>query len=284
MGTISFPNLGISLNPSRVAFSLFGKEIYWYGIIIALGFGLAVIYAMRRVREFGLTQDDILDFIFVAVPAAVICARLYYCIFEWNQYKDNPISVLYIWEGGIAIYGAVIGAVIAAVLFSKIKKIPLLPLMDIGGLGLLIGQMIGRWGNFINREAYGSVTDTFFKMGLEGANGTVVYYHPTFLYESVWNLIGFVFLHFLSKKRRFDGQIFACYVAWYGLGRAWIEGLRTDSLYIGQGGIRVSQLLAVISLVLAVGWILFVLLYKKPQPSDLYVNRPICQEEDIQET
>ncbi len=284
METISFPNLGIAFNPSRVAFSVFGKDIYWYGIIIALGFALAVIYAMRRVDQFGLTQDNILDFIFVAVPAAVICARLYYCAFEWDQYKDNPISVLYIWEGGIAIYGAVIGSIIAAVLFCKVKKVPLLPLMDIGALGLLIGQMIGRWGNFINREAHGAMTDSFLKMGLENSAGTVTYYHPTFLYESLWNLVGFVLLHFLSKKRKFDGQVFIGYVAWYGLGRAWIEGLRTDSLYIGNTGIRVSQLLAAVSAVAAIGVMIYILSVKKPDAKQLHVNKLQAAEEEPKET
>ena len=282
MSPITFPNLGIELNPSRVAFSLFGKDIYWYGIIIALGFALAVIYAMRRVDEFGLVQDNILDFIFVAVPAAVICARLYYCIFEWESYKNDPISILYIWEGGIAIYGAVIGSTIAAILFCKVKKVPLLPLMDIGALGLLIGQMIGRWGNFINREAHGAVTDSFLKMGLV-TGGEVVYYHPTFLYESLWNLVGFVLLHFVSKKRKFDGQVFLGYVIWYGLGRAWIEGLRTDSLYLFGTGIRVSQLLAAVSAIAAIGVMIYVLKVKKPSAENLHVNILRKAEEEAQE-
>ncbi len=282
MSPITFPNLGIELNPSRVAFSLFGKDIYWYGIIIALGFALAVIYAMRRVDEFGLVQDNILDFIFVAVPSAVICARLYYCIFEWESYKDNPISILYIWEGGIAIYGAVIGSIIAAILFCKIKKVPLLPLMDIGALGLLIGQMIGRWGNFINREAHGAVTDSFLKMGLV-TGGEVVYYHPTFLYESLWNLVGFVLLHFVSKKRKFDGQVFLGYVIWYGLGRAWIEGLRTDSLYLFGTGIRVSQLLAAVSAVAAIAVMVYILKVKKPQAEQLWANKLRKVQEETEE-
>lgn len=282
MSPITFPNLGIELNPSRVAFSLFGKDIYWYGIIIALGLALAVIYAMGRVKEFGLVQDNILDFIFVAVPAAVICARLYYCIFEWESYKDNPISILYIWEGGIAIYGAVIGSIIAAILFCKVKKVALFPLMDIGALGLLIGQMIGRWGNFINREAHGAVTDSFLKMGLVSGS-EVVYYHPTFLYESLWNLVGFVALHLFSKKRKFDGQVFLGYVIWYGLGRAWIEGLRTDSLYLFGTGIRVSQLLAAVSAIAAIGVMIYVLKVKKPSAENLHVNILRKAEEEAQE-
>lgn len=283
MGPISFPNLGIEINPSRVAFSLFGKEIYWYGIIIAVGFILAVIYGMRRAGDFGLNGDIILDMLFVAVPAAVICARLYYCIFEWSSYKDDPISILYIWEGGIAIYGAVIGAVIAVLIFCKVKRLPFLPLADIGALGLLIGQMVGRWGNFINREAFGAETDSFLKMGLSYANSGIKYYHPTFLYESLWNLVGFILLHFLSKKRKFDGQVFAGYVAWYGLGRVWIEGLRTDSLYLFGTGIRVSQLLAAVSAIAAIGVMIYVIRVKKPDGSGLYVNKIRAEEADTQE-
>ena len=270
---ITFPNLGISVNPSRVAFTVFGKDVYWYGIIIAVGFILAVVYALRRCGQFGLTEDDILDMLFVTVPAAIICARLYYCIFYWDLYRDNPISILYIWEGGLAIYGGIIGASVAVVVFCKVKKLPVGPMLDIGGLGLLIGQMIGRWGNFINREAHGSVTDSFLKMGLEDAVGNVTYYHPTFLYESLWNLVGFVLLHFYSRRRKFDGEVFCLYVAWYGLGRAWIEGLRTDSLYLFHTGIRVSQLLAVVSFLVAVGLVAYVRIRKKPQPGQLYVNR-----------
>lgn len=273
MGAISFPNLGISVNPSPVAFSLFGKEIYWYGIIIAAGFVLATIYAMKRAKQFGLTEDHILDMLLAAVPVAILCARAYYCIFYWDLYRDNPISALYIWEGGLAIYGGVIGAVAAVAVFCKVKKLPLGPFVDIGGLGLLIGQMIGRWGNFMNREAHGAVTDSFLKMGIADAAGNVTYYQPTFLYESLWNLVGFILLHFYSKRRRFDGEVFLLYLAWYGLGRAWIEGLRTDSLYLFGTGIRVSQLLAIVSFAAAAAAIIVIYRKKKPQPEQLYVNR-----------
>lgn len=278
MGAITFPNLGISVNPSRVAFNVLGKDIYWYGIIIAAGFLLAVIYAMRRAPSFGLTEDNILDMLFVAVPLAIVCARLYYCIFYWDLYRDNPIAILYVWEGGLAIYGGVIGAVIGVAIFCRVKKLPIGPLLDVGGLGLLIGQMIGRWGNFMNREAHGAVTDSFFKMGIADAAGNVTYYQPTFLYESVWNLVGFVALHFYSKRRKFDGEVFLLYLAWYGLGRAWIEGLRTDSLYLFNTGIRVSQLLAALSCVAAIAVLVYVRVVRKPQPEKLYVNR-IAQDE-----
>lgn len=278
MGAITFPNLGISVNPSRVAFTVLGKDIYWYGIIIAAGFLLAVIYAMRRAPSFGLTEDNILDMLFVAVPLAIVCARLYYCIFYWDLYRDNPIAILYVWEGGLAIYGGVIGAVIGVAIFCRVKKLPIGPLLDVGSLGLLIGQMIGRWGNFMNREAHGAVTDGFFKMGIADAAGNVTYYQPTFLYESVWNLVGFVALHFYSKRRKFDGEVFLLYLAWYGLGRAWIEGLRTDSLYLFNTGIRVSQLLAALSCVAAIAVLVYVRVVRKPQPEKLYVNR-IAQDE-----
>ena len=278
MGAITFPNLGISVNPSRVAFNVLGKDIYWYGIIIAAGFLLAVIYAMRRAPSFGLNEDNILDMLFAAVPLAIVCARLYYCIFYWNLYRDNPIAILYVWEGGLAIYGGVIGAVIGVAIFCRVKKLPIGPLLDVGSLGLLIGQMIGRWGNFMNREAHGAITDGFFKMGIADAAGNVTYYQPTFLYESVWNLVGFVALHFYSKRRKFDGEVFLLYLAWYGLGRAWIEGLRTDSLYLFNTGIRVSQLLAALSCVAAIAVLVYVRVARKPQPEKLYVNR-IAQDE-----
>lgn len=284
MGAISFPNLGIEVNPSPVAFSLFGKDIYWYGVIIASGFILAVIYALSRGRQFGLTDDNILDMLFAAVPTAIVCARAYYCIFYWELYADNPISVLYIWEGGLAIYGGVIGAVAAVLIFCKVRKLPAGPLMDIGGLGLLIGQLIGRWGNFMNREAHGAVTNSFFKMGIADAAGTVTYYQPTFLYESGWNLIGFVLLHFYSKRRKFDGEVFALYVAWYGLGRAWIEGLRTDSLYLFGTGIRVSQMLAIVSCLGAVGFLVYVRVKKKPTAESLYVHRIAAEQKRSNET
>ena len=273
LSTISFPNLGITVDPNPVAFTVFGKDIYWYGIIIALGFLLAVIYMMRRAPVFGLTQDDVLDEVLWAVPIGVICARLYYCIFYWELYADNPISILYIWEGGLAIYGGVIGGAITILVVSRVKKIKTGTMLDIAAMAVLIGQIFGRWGNFMNREAHGTVTDSFFKMGLVDASGAVTYYHPTFLYESVWNLVGFLALHFLTKKRKFDGQIFLSYLTWYGLGRVWIEGLRTDSLYLFSTGIRVSQLVAALCVVFAGGALAFILIRKKPDPAQLYVNR-----------
>lgn len=272
--TISFPGLGIeSLNPPQYV-TLFSKHIYLYGIIIACGFLLAFLYSYKRVKQFGLTSDQLTDAILFAVPAAIIGARLYYVIFYWDNYLDNPLSALYLWEGGLAIYGGVIGAVLGLLLYRKVKKVKLTPCLDIAGLGLLIGQSVGRWGNFTNREAYGSeITNNFFlRMGLSQPDGSVLYVHPTFLYESVWNLVGFILIHFLSKKRKFDGQVFLYYLAWYGLGRFWIEGLREDSLWLFNTGIRVSQLLAGLSFLGATAALVYILLKKKPDPAKMLVN------------
>ena len=232
---ISFPSLGIEINPP-MGFSFGAYEVRFYGIIIALGLLLACIYGLRRKTAFGLTEDQIIDGALCIIPFAILCARAYYCIFAWDEFKANPIEVLYIWKGGIAIYGGVIGAAIGIVVYCLIRKIPITTTLDITALGFLIGQSIGRWGNFFNREAFGAKTESFLRMGLylgeSGYTSSVMYYyHPTFLYESLWNAIGFVLLHFLSKKRKYDGQIALGYVAWYGLGRTFIEGLRTDSLY-----------------------------------------------------
>ncbi len=280
---VTFPGLGLDMEIQPVAFTIAGKEIYWYGIILALGYFLAVVYALRRVKAFGLTEDHILDGLLIVTPVAIICARAYFCIFNWELFANHPISCLYIWEGGIAIYGSVIGAVGAIILYTRWRKIPLLPLLDLVALGFMIGQFIGRWGNFVNCEAHGGVTDSFLRMGIADALGNITYYHPTFLYESVWNFVGFLFLHFYSKHRRYDGQIFTMYVAWYGLGRAFIEGLRTDSLYLFHTGIRVSQLLAAISCVIAAAFLVWRLAFKKPDPAKLYVNQLAAQkaEEDI---
>ena len=272
-GNISFPSLGISVNPSSVAFSIGSKPIYWYGIIIAAGFLLAVFYALRRSDQFGLTQDNIIDMLLCTVPAAIVGLRLYYCLFSWDLYKDDPIRVLYIWEGGLAIYGGVIASAISVIVFTKVKKISTGAMLDIGGLGLLIGQSIGRWGNFMNREAFGAPTESFFRMGLTDANGVTSYFHPTFLYESVWNALGFVLLHFLSKRRKFDGQIFIAYLGWYGLGRVMIEGLRMDSLYVPGTNLRISQLVAGLCFLGAAGYLIYCAIFREYDPSDLYVNR-----------
>jgi len=267
---ISFPGLGLEMDPSRTL-SIGPLTIHYYGLIIAAGLLLAVIYGLRRCKQFGIKDDDIVDGVLWVTPFAILCARAYYCIFSWHEFAHDPISVLYIWNGGLAIYGGVIGAIIGVTVFCHFKKIKLAALLDLVLLGFLIGQGIGRWGNFFNREAFGAATDSFLRMGLYNMRTfTFEYYHPTFLYESLWNLTGFVMLHFLSKKRQYDGQIALGYAAWYGLGRALIEGLRMDSLYWGP--FRVSQLLAAVSCVAAVG-VLVWQGFRKHDPAKLFVNR-----------
>ena len=282
LSTITFPSLGIEINPPRgIPFD--DPRVYFYGLIIAAGLMLAVLYSCRRSKEFGIKEDDLLDGVLWVTPFAVICARAYYCVFAWHEFANDPISVLYIWKGGIAIYGGVLGAVLGILVFCRIKKIKVATVLDMVMLGFLIGQSLGRWGNFFNREAFGAETDSFLRMGLYNAyTGVTKYYHPTFLYESLWNAVGFVMLHFLSKKRKYDGQIALGYAAWYGLGRCIIEGLRMDSLYWGP--VRVSQLLAGISCVAAVAVLLWQSL-KPHDPAKLLVNQVAAREaEKTEET
>ena len=278
--SISFPFLGIEVNPPRVL-ELGPLTLHYYGAIIALGLVLAVMYSCKRGHEFGLEEDDILDGVLWITPFAILCARIYYCAFSWHEYAANPISVLYIWNGGIAIYGSVIGAIIGMAVFAKIKKVKMMAVVDLILIAFLIGQFIGRWGNFVNREAFGAATDSFFRMGLFNTRTNAwEYYHPTFLYESVWNMVGFVILHFLSKKRKYDGQMALSYAAWYGLGRCFIEGLRVDSLWWGP--FRVSQLLAGITCIAAV----CILAWQSFRPHDsakLWVNQVAAKKAESNE-
>lgn len=271
--TITFSLFGkmICLNPSN-SFTIFGHQFYWYGVIIAVGFLLAVLYVSRHSKEFGYSSDDFIDMLIYAVPLAIVCARLYYVVFNFSEYRSNPSDIFRIWKGGLAIYGGIIGGVTGAFIYCRVKKVPMLPMLDIGAFGLLIGQAVGRWGNFINREAYGNETALPWKMGLITKTG-IEYYHPTFLYESCWNLLGFLLLHFYFRKRRkYDGEIFLIYAAWYGLGRTIIERLRTDSLYLFSTNIRVSQLIAALSLLTALIILFWNRFIKRPDPEKMYVN------------
>ena len=271
---IAFPGLDIEINPAA-GFTVGPLSVNFYGAIIALGLILAVVYAWKRAPQFGIKGDDITDAVLYLAPFAVLCARAYYCIFQWETFAANPISVLYIWQGGLAIYGGVLGAIIGVTVFCYFKKIKMPALMDMVALGFLIGQCLGRWGNFFNREAYGAETEFFLRMGLmltpdRYSSTEMFFYHPTFLYESLWNLLGFVILHFISKRRQYDGQIALGYLVWYGLGRAWIEGLRTDSLYWGD--FRVSQILAVVSCAIG-ATALCVMAFRQHSAEKLYVNQ-----------
>ncbi len=273
---ISFPFLGLEVNPPRTL-TVGPLTAHWYGIIIALGLVLAVLYGCRRSKDFGLKEDDLMDGVLWVTPFAIVCARIYYVAFSWADYAQDPISVLYIWEGGIAIYGGVLGAIAGTFAICKYKKVRFTTALDLILMLFLLGQAIGRWGNFMNREAFGAATDSFFRMGLfNEKTGAWEYYHPTFLYESLWNAAGFALLVFFSRKRRYDGQLALGYAAWYGLGRSIIEGLRMDSLY--WGSFRVSQVLAAVTCITAVA----VLLWQRTKPHDpaqLYVNQIAAREE-----
>ena len=274
---ISFPSLGIEVNPGRTL-ALGPLTIHYYGAIIAAGLLLAMLYSCKRGKKFGLKEDDILDGFLWVTPFAIVCARIYYVAFSWADYRDNPISVFYIWEGGIAIYGGVLGAVLGMWILCKVKKLKFTAVLDLILTAFLIGQFIGRWGNFMNREAFGAATDSFLRMGLFNTKtGAWEYYHPTFLYESAWNVVGFLLLHFLADKRKYDGQMALGYAAWYGRGRAWIEGLRVDSLYWGP--FRVSQVLAAVTCLTAVSVLLWQR-FKPHDPAKLYVNQVAEQAEE----
>lgn len=281
---VSFPNLNLTFNVDRVAFTIGGKDVYWYGIIIAVGFLIAVACGLYLAKKYGMKQDTVIDIVIIAAPLAVICARLYYVAFNWDFYSENPGEIIRIWNGGLAIYGGVIAAIIVAVLYCKIKKENLGLFCDIGSIGLLIGQSIGRWGNFVNQEAYGvntnlpwamtgsSIKRDLLEMMIDGkAVDATLPVHPTFLYESLWNLVFLIAFLLLFKKRKYDGQIFAGYLISYGVGRFFIEGLRTDSLYVGD--IRVSQLVAVMCVV--AGAVLMIVNLRK---KDRKVTLPVGEE------
>ena len=266
--TVGFPGLFdrvFTLNREALSFSIGSLDfsIKWYGVIIACGFILAALYVMRRAPQFGTSSDELIDLLLFALPLSIVGARLYFVFNKWDYYSQHPGDIVKIWEGGLAIYGAVIVAFITVFVFGRVRKCNTLGILDLGSLGLLIGQSIGRWANFVNAEAFGGETSLPWGMSING--GAPV--HPTFLYESLWNALGFVLLHFYSRKKRaFQGEIALLYVAWYGLGRFFIEGMRTDSLYLGHTGIRISQALALLSLLAAGGLWLYFRITKKYTP------------------
>ncbi|MCL2071537.1 MAG: prolipoprotein diacylglyceryl transferase [Oscillospiraceae bacterium] len=272
---IEFPNLfsGITISAGRVAFNILGVDIYWYGIIITAAVVLGIMYAIKFAARAGIISDDVFETAFWGVISGFIGARAYY-VFFWNANPDNLTkynfvsAVTGIRDGGLAIYGGLIGALIGGVIAARFKKVRFAPLSDLIGLGFLIGHSVGRWGNFFNQEAFGAATAGNLPWGMTGniiertpeviaaqaqfGNSGFALVHPCFLYESLWCLLGLVILHFYMKKfRTFDGEIFLLYLMWYGTGRAFIESLRLDSLT--AGGLRVSQVLAILSAVLALG-------------------------------
>nr|WP_294654681.1 prolipoprotein diacylglyceryl transferase [uncultured Anaerotignum sp.] len=279
MPEIWFPNLGIEIDHlSRTAFTVFGQDIYWYGIFIGLGVILGVLLALHEAKRTGQNPDTYLDFIIYAMIIAIIGARLYYVIFSWDFYSQHPEKIFAIREGGLAIYGGIIGGVLTAIVYSRVKKKNFWVMADTMAPSLILGQMLGRWGNFFNKEAFGGFTDNLFAMryqlsqvrasdvtpdilqNLVTVNGVdYIQVHPTFLYESMWSLCVFIILLILQRKKKFNGQVCATYFFGYALGRVWIEGLRTDQLCIGN--VPVSQALSAVLIIASM--VLYVYCKKK---------------------
>lgn len=277
INTVSFPGLGLEFELNRVAFIIpvLNRPVYWYGVIITCGLILAVCLCTRWGGRFGISEDNIIDMMLFAVPAALVAIRAYYVVFNLDMFRraDGSLDWGLIFDygdGGLAIYGAIISSAIVLLLFCRWKKLSFLAYADLGVHGLLIGQIIGRWGNFMNVEAFGSATTLPWRMcgpsiaadmlrrgyvdqaGCDAILSGTLGVHPTFFYESAWNLVGLIAVYCIGRKRKFDGQCFLFYFFWYGMGRAWIEGLRTDSLYLFGwelfgAPIRVSQLFALIT-------------------------------------
>ena len=308
INTVSFPGLGLEFTLNRVAFTIpfFNRPVYWYGVIITGGLILAVYLCIRWGKRFGISEDNIIDMMFFAVPAALVAIRVYYVVFNLDMYRraDGSLNwgrIFNYGDGGLAIYGAIISSAIVLLLYCKKKKLSFLAYADLGVHGLFIGQLIGRWGNFMNVEAYGGVTDLPWRMCSQSIadelltkgllesnlayesilNGTLGV-HPTFFYESAWNFVGLIIVYRMGKKRKFDGQCFLFYFFWYGMGRAWIEGLRTDSLYLFGwelfgAPIRVSQLFALLTGAIAGAVLLWALWKHAGKEPTLFVDRQAAQ-------
>ena len=300
---VSFPGLGFSFTISPDAFSIGGLTIKWYGIIFACAFLLGTLYVLKNTKKFGLDADRVMDVLLGAIIFGVIGARIYYVIFSWDMYKDNLMDIFQIRKGGIGIYGGVIAAVLSGWFLCRWRKVRFLPMLDLCSAGLILAQAIGRWGNFVNVEAFGCATTAPWRMTSEYASGVgstqvqrylatltsaeidalggidAIGVHPTFFYESVWCLLGFFLLVWMTKRRKFDGQMILVYTIWYGAERFVVEGLRTDSLMIGN--LRVSQVFAILSAITALIILLVVLQKKKtsndPEYLKLYVDTEEAQ-------
>lgn len=290
---IDFPKLGWTFHINPTAFKIGSIEIQWYGILITIGMLLAFFYCFPRMKRFGIDSNKAIDAVLGGIIGGIICARIYYVVFNWSEYKGDFKEIINIRNGGLAIYGGIIGALAVGLLICKLRKVKMLPMLDIASIGFLIGQGIGRWGNFVNQEAYGSNTNFF--LGMTGGRiqqqitqnslyldgdmyqksielDPLKMVHPCFLYESLWCLFGFVLLAWFSKRRKYDGQIFLMYLTWYGAERFFVEQLRTDSLMIGE--LKVSQILSGIIVVASViTQIVIMSKYRRDRESFvLYVN------------
>ena len=269
---VKFPGFGFGVELNRVAFTVLGRPVYWYGILFGLSFVAAALYIVKRVKEFGLDADRMIDVLLGTVIGGLIGARLYYVAFSWDTYQGDLMKIINVREGGLALYGGVIGAALAGYLMCRLRGVKFIPLCDLFFSGMLLAQAIGRWGNFVNVEAFGSNTTAPWGMTSDSivrylewqkealaASGITIDptmpVHPTFFYESVWCLIGFAILAAFTKRRRYDGQLSLMYLGWYGLGRFFIEGLRTDSLMWGE--VRVSQGVAALCVVISVALLFY---------------------------
>lgn len=273
INTVSFPGLGLEFEVNRVAFHLGSIPVYWYGILIAMGFILAILYVSRRAKEFGIDADRMLDVVLGGAIGGIVGARAYFVLLRWDYYGQNLDQIFNTRSGGMAIYGGIIGGVLIGFLMCKIRKVKPLPALDLAAGGFFIGQCIGRWGNFVNVEAFGGNTGLPWGMASQNITAYLTQHeteleaigmnidpnmpvHPTFLYESIWCLLGFLFIAWYTKRRKFDGELILIYMMWYGAGRSVIEGLRTDSLMIPGTSLRASQVLAIALVVFAaVVWI-----------------------------
>ena len=291
---ISFPGLfgDWQFTAGSVAFTLFGKPIYWYGILLASGVLFGLLLCTKQAKRFGLKEDNVLDLVLWGVPVGILGARTYYVIFYLDLFRKDGggldwSKVVAIWDGGLAIYGTVIAAFILAAIYCRRHKIRLGAMTDLCVMGLLLGQAIGRWGNFMNREAFGGETTLPWRMRLWTSATEYIEVHPTFLYECLWNVVGLLLVFFvITKARRFDGENTWFYFLWYGIGRFWIEGLRTDSLYLfhqtilGQR-VRVSQALSLVMILVSVGMLFYRIRIQKRTADSLMVNQ-LAQ--DVQQT
>ncbi len=254
---ISFPKLNISFEINRIAFSIFGKPIYWYGIIIAIGFALGVWLALVRAKKAGIDYDAILDIVLWGLPTCIVCARLFYVIGDPSVLEGAWWKVFAVWEGGIAIFGAIIGAIIVGFVYSKAKKIDTGLLFDVCAPAIMLGQIIGRWGNFVNAEVYGGVTESLFGMSINGRACV----QPLFLYESIWMMIGLIMLLIYQKHKHINGEIFLIYIMWYGVGRSVLETFRQEEYILQIWGMPMSQNVAIIAFLVAL--VLYIYLRKK---------------------
>ncbi|MBP3360532.1 MAG: prolipoprotein diacylglyceryl transferase [Clostridia bacterium] len=272
VNVISFPALGITMSVDTVAFHIGPKPIYWYAIAILTGFILAVIFCMRSAKKRGINSDYVFDIALYGLVIGIICARIYYVIFDWDSFKDSPLDIFKVWEGGLAIYGGIIGGILTAFVYCRIKKQNILEMFDICAPGLLIGQAVGRYGNFLNAEVFGKKTDCFLGMSINGAAPV----HPLFLYESMWNILGLILIIIFRDRKKADGQVFFGYLLWYSCGRIILEGMRQPEyiLYAVKDVVGISQIVAGILIIISI-----LMLFRLKKRSDNFEEALETEEE-----